>query len=794
VTDFDGVRLHLYSGPVEVVTYDIPNSSFFFTDMNGRRTFINAYVYNTAYTGNAAWQAFYNNANKGLDHVARVYPQSDLGAYYGTQKWMHWAWRTIGRTGLVDLGSDDAFHSIQGEMEDIRSSANDNGGSYDQGMAVIEASLQSGSTGGKATYSCSNPFGDCDQPSAASFNLTDDLAGVFMQEAIHTMHWIEDSSPNHDGGNETHSRYNNQAGGTCTPSITFRQALVDQIGYAARAVRIEYGKAPYQFLYGDCSAEQMPVSVMSYAPNSKDGNVFLEPLDYFYVFNNIRIFGKANSAGQNDLPGAPDLPQTHQELRLNGEISGGEDHTVTISLSYLDDPGGELTLPTPNAPYVLVARDAGGSALLEFPFDVGAVHTHGAPEKDIRFGLRVAFPDGAASVAIVHDGEDIWSSPVSAGAPTVSFTSPAQYQSYNAVDPLPVTWDAVDPEGDSLSFILEYSPDDGVTWQPIATGLTGSTYDWTPTFAPVGTSRLRITASDGFNTGQSVSEIFYIQPTNPVAIIQEPADGTNILEGGLISLVGDTIASESSDPVQYDWYFDGSYIGSGQFQGGTITQIGAHTIGLQVVANGLGSQVVTTTINVVPDYDRDGLSNDYEQSYGINPLDRSDSAADPDGDGLQTLEEQQISSLPNSADTDGDGMNDGEELALGGSPTDANILPSATPALQVGAVSFGFNYRQGDPSPEPWSIWVTNGGGGSVNWSVQSSAAWLSASPLSGSAPSEMLVSADPSGLPPGEYFATLTVTAPGAAGSPKAVPVFLRVYDANGGISHRLYLPMQKK
>ena len=64
-----------------------------------------------------------------------------------------------------------------------------------------------------------------------------------------------------------------------------------------------------------------------------------------------------------------------------------------------------------------------------------------------------------------------------------------------------------------------------LTWQPIATGLSGAVpIDWTPTFAPVGTSRLRITASDGFNTGQSVSEIFYIQPTNPVAIIQEPAE------------------------------------------------------------------------------------------------------------------------------------------------------------------------------------------------------------------------------------------------------------------------------
>jgi hypothetical protein len=213
-----------------------------------------------------------------------------------------------------------------------------------------------------------------------------------------------------------------------------------------------------------------------------------------------------------------------------------------------------------------------------------------------------------------------------------------------------------------------------------------------------------------------------------------------------------------------------------------------------VVANGLPSQLITTTINVVPDYDHDGLSNSYEQTYGINPLDRSDSAADPDGDGLQTLEEQQIGSSPTSPDTDGDGIYDGEELSLGGSPTDPGIVPPASPALHVGADSFGFIYRQGDPAPEPWSIWVTNGGTGTVNWSVQSSAAWLSASPPSGSAPTEMQVSADPTGLPPGEYYASLTVSAPGAAGSPKVIPVFLRVYDANGGIIHRLYLPMQKR
>ncbi|HWQ84220.1 MAG TPA: IPT/TIG domain-containing protein, partial [Anaerolineales bacterium] len=811
INDFDGVRLHLFSGPVEVVTYDVPNNSFFFTDLDSRRQHMNVYIYDTSIASNASWDAFYKNAEKGLDHVARAYPQSDLGAYYGRDKWMTWAWRTIGRTGLVDLSGDDTFHRLQGQVEDIRSSANDNGGNYDQAMGVIEASLRTGNTSGKATYDCSNPFGDCDMHSAVAFNTTDNLAHTWMQEAIHTMGWIADSSPNHDGGNKTHSRYNNSVGGTCTPAITFRQALVDQLGYAARVVRLEYGKTPVQFLFADCTTAQMPNSVMSYAPGSQDNNSFLEPLDYFYVFNNIRIFGRTVASGSGIetgtdeiVPGVIDTlgdqfgltasPQTHQELRLNGEISGDEPHTVTITMSYLDNPGGDLTEPTPGGQYILSFRDASGANLLDFPFSVGTGHTHGAPEKDFRFGLRVPFPDATARVAISHDGQELWSSPVSPGAPLVSLTSPVQYQSYNAVDPLPVTWNASDPDGDPLSFILEYSPDDGATWQTIATGLSGSGYDWIPAFSPVGISRLRITATDGFHTAQATSEQFYIQPDKPIAIIQSPADGQVISEGGEIALVGGVVASESSDPVQFDWYYDGNYAGSGQYLYDYLTDIGAHTIGLQVIANGLPSEMAMITFTVIKDADWDGLPNDYEQSYGINPLDRSDSAADPDGDGLSSLVEFQIGTSPVSADSDGDTMNDGDELEQGGNPSDAGSLPPTAATLNVGAQRMGFIFRQGDPNPDPWTIWITNAGAGALAWTASAPAGWLNVSPAAGSAPTALTLSADPSGLAPGVYTTYLTVSAPGAVGSPRSIPIWIRVYDANGETSYNTYLPVMKK
>lgn len=68
------------------------------------------------------------------------------------------------------------------------------------------------------------------------------------------------------------------------------------------------------------------------------------------------------------------------------------------------------------------------------------------------------------------------------------------------------------------------------------------------------------------------------------------------------------------------------------------------------------------------DSDSDGLPNDWETKYDLNPNDVSDATTDSDSDGLNNLEEYKYNTLPNNPDTDGDGHNDGDEVKNGFNP------------------------------------------------------------------------------------------------------------------------------
>jgi hypothetical protein len=61
------------------------------------------------------------------------------------------------------------------------------------------------------------------------------------------------------------------------------------------------------------------------------------------------------------------------------------------------------------------------------------------------------------------------------------------------------------------------------------------------------------------------------------------------------------------------------------------------------------------------DWDADGLPDDWELAYGLDPT-VNDSMLDDDGDGLSNLEEYERGTDPNIPDTDGDGILDGNEV------------------------------------------------------------------------------------------------------------------------------------
>lgn len=77
-----------------------------------------------------------------------------------------------------------------------------------------------------------------------------------------------------------------------------------------------------------------------------------------------------------------------------------------------------------------------------------------------------------------------------------------------------------------------------------------------------------------------------------------------------------------------------------------------------------GQEALVGTSPAKADTDGDGLPDGWEVQHGLNPLsaDGNDGdAGDPDGDGVDNLNEYELGTDPNLLDTDGDGLSDGEE-------------------------------------------------------------------------------------------------------------------------------------
>jgi glucose/arabinose dehydrogenase len=102
-----------------------------------------------------------------------------------------------------------------------------------------------------------------------------------------------------------------------------------------------------------------------------------------------------------------------------------------------------------------------------------------------------------------------------------------------------------------------------------------------------------------------------------------------------------------------------------------------------------------------------------------------------------------------------------------------NPAQAEPPTLAVSPASLAFAAVAGGPNPAAKTISVTNAGDGSLSFTASDDAAWLSLSPASGSAPRDLSVTVNASGLSAGTYTATVTVSGPGG---PKTVPVTLIV------------------
>jgi glucose/arabinose dehydrogenase len=165
----------------------------------------------------------------------------------------------------------------------------------------------------------------------------------------------------------------------------------------------------------------------------------------------------------------------------------------------------------------------------------------------------------------------------------------------------------------------------------------------------------------------------------------------------------------------------------------------------------------------------------------LNPLASSgtlrwrDHAGGQSGGPEQTSADRALQGLPATWAAQGS-FTDGP---VSGYAVGSTGAPPTQPVLSVSPTSLAFSATQGQPNPAGAKVTVANTGGGSLSFTAADDATWLSETPTSGAAGQDVTVSVDATGLAAGTYNANLTITASGASGSPKVVPVTLTVSAA---------------
>ena len=99
--------------------------------------------------------------------------------------------------------------------------------------------------------------------------------------------------------------------------------------------------------------------------------------------------------------------------------------------------------------------------------------------------------------------------------------------------------------------------------------------------------------------------------------------------------------------------------------------------------------------------------------------------------------------------------------------------------INVSPTTFAFSVTQGDANPVHM-ISISNSGKGQLNWSVSTSASWLTVSPstgtVSGNGSDTVMATTDFSGLAPGSYTAIITVLGIGATNNRQDISVGLTI------------------
>lgn len=213
----------------------------------------------------------------------------------------------------------------------------------------------------------------------------------------------------------------------------------------------------------------------------------------------------------------------------------------TTSYAVSLDPIYRITRSAPPVPigavgfYSFELQNNTGYTLLEHFFDLGE---SSEPSDFSGFVELIPALPNTSRIILKHNLTELVSVNVSDHAPNVTVVSPNGGETLSGI--VTINWSASDLDGDELYYIVEYSPDNGSTWQTLVMDINETSFQLNTSYLQGSSEGLiRVMVSDGVNTASDVSDsVFTVPKKVPEVVILSPSNGTTVIEGSYITLSG----------------------------------------------------------------------------------------------------------------------------------------------------------------------------------------------------------------------------------------------------------------
>ncbi len=216
------------------------------------------------------------------------------------------------------------------------------------------------------------------------------------------------------------------------------------------------------------------------------------------------------------------LPAGTTQLAVRGEVDFA---AGTVDLQpLLRIPGlGSQPAPDPGS-YSLELRDGGGGTLQQIPFEPRSwMQTEGDPSNRGSFLVFVDDNPAIREIRVVHAAAVAGAIAASAHPPAVAVLSPNGGETLSTPE-VTISWNGSDADGDPLTYVVQFSADNGATWTTLATALADESLTLAKSeLAKTAEGLVRVQASDGFETATDSSDgLFAVTNNAPVVTIDAP--------------------------------------------------------------------------------------------------------------------------------------------------------------------------------------------------------------------------------------------------------------------------------